>query len=165
MSTRATSSPRAPPSLPTPGEWADAPHPLPVADTVDRSINRDPEFFPEPDRFAPERYIERWGKPFPQKAGNYAFGAGRRVCPGQHIAERALFIAMSTLLHHFTFDVARDPKTGRELKPDIFSFTDGFNSRPETFEAVIKPRRGQQTIDLLRKERDAAKEDLMRFDV
>lgn len=45
------------------------------------AIHHDPEFFPDPDVFRPERYLDG-GSPYPQKHGHSAFGWGRRICPG-----------------------------------------------------------------------------------
>lgn len=39
---------------------------------------------------------------------HFAFGAGRRVCPGLHVAERSLFLAISGILWGFTIERARD---------------------------------------------------------
>lgn len=48
----------------------------------------------------------------------YAFGFGRRVCPGRHIAEQSLFAILATVLH--TLDVVRAKDgEGREVVPDV----------------------------------------------
>lgn len=38
------------------------------------------------------------------KRPHLTFGAGRRVCPGSHVADRTLFITMARLLWAFEFD-------------------------------------------------------------
>lgn len=60
-----------------------------------RAIHHDPELYENPDEFRPERYEdhELGFKPGMDSNGlrkTYAFGAGRRICPGQHLAENSL---------------------------------------------------------------------------
>jgi cytochrome P450 len=71
-------------------------------------IHYDPSIFPEAEIFKPERYLGH-----PHRAGVYAasanprerdhwdFGAGRRICPGMHLAENSLFITISKILWAF----------------------------------------------------------------
>ncbi|KAH9935163.1 cytochrome P450 98A3 [Epithele typhae] len=63
------------------------------------AIARDPELYPDPDAFLPER------KPGPSE---WAFGFGRRICPGLHFAEAFLFIYVASILHAFSM---RRPST------------------------------------------------------
>jgi cytochrome P450 len=37
------------------------------------------------------------------KRPHFTFGAGRRVCPGFHVAERGLFIAIARMLWDLSF--------------------------------------------------------------
>ena len=61
------------------------------------AIHMDESVYEEPDKFIPERFI---GNKFGCKTRvtdnnrrvTYAFGAGRRVCPGQRLAENSLVI-------------------------------------------------------------------------
>ena len=62
------------------------------------SIHRDPEEYDEPDSFVPERFLEsKFGSRKSEESelhdrrrATYSFGAGRRICPGQHLAENSL---------------------------------------------------------------------------
>ncbi|KAA8651078.1 hypothetical protein EYZ11_010179 [Aspergillus tanneri] len=60
------------------------------------AIHNDPALFPKPQEFLPERWD---GKPNAGYNGNdqllFTFGAGRGICPGQHLAERSLFLVVS----------------------------------------------------------------------
>jgi cytochrome P450 len=62
----------------------------------------DPKIYPEPSKFAPERYMEPRNEPDPVDA----FGHGRRVCPGKFIAQESLFITISRTLAAFTIGKA-----------------------------------------------------------
>ncbi|GAA5836218.1 hypothetical protein JCM11251_007397 [Rhodosporidiobolus azoricus] len=131
---------------------------------VSWAINRDETYFPEPDVFRPERYMddekEEGVPPYPQKAGHSGFGWGRRICPGMHVAEKSVFIAVVHLLHHFTLSA---PATGK--KPDIFAFSDGFNSRAEPFDIEIKPRGGEERRKVMEREKEDAWEALQAYGV
>ena len=54
------------------------------------AANRDPEVFPDPDRFSLER----------DPAQNLLYGAGIHVCPGAPLARMELVIIMRSLLQH-----------------------------------------------------------------
>ena len=62
-----------------------------------RAIMRNEEVYPEPEKFAPERF---WGKMESEAAHQVdaAFGFGRRVCPGQAFAESNIFLIMSNVI-------------------------------------------------------------------
>ncbi|BGO88536.1 hypothetical protein NBRC10512_003366 [Rhodotorula toruloides] len=128
------------------------------------AIHRDPAYFPEPDLFRPERYIEdpreSGAMPYPQKAGHSAFGWGRRICPGMHVAERGLWIAIVHIVHHFTLETPAGAP-----KPDIFAFTDGFNSKAEPFPVKATLRGGEEKRKLLAREKEEAWEALQAYEV
>jgi cytochrome P450 len=48
----------------------------------------------------------------------FAFGFGRRVCPGTHIAEQSLFATLATVLHTLDVMRAKGPD-GKEVIPDV----------------------------------------------
>ena len=57
------------------------------------SMMRDPEMFPDPDTFRPERFLETDDPKFVDFT--LPFGFGRRHCPGMHIAQQSMFIVLS----------------------------------------------------------------------
>ncbi|EMD34413.1 hypothetical protein CERSUDRAFT_86534 [Gelatoporia subvermispora B] len=97
------------------------------------AISRDPEVFPEPDTFNPQRWIDDRGHiredlKFPN------FGFGRRICPGQPVAERSVFI--NTALVLWAFELSQDP-----TKPiDTYAFRDRPIAHPEPFHVTYTPR-------------------------
>ncbi|KAG1735508.1 cytochrome P450 [Suillus lakei] len=91
------------------------------------SISRDPDVFPEPNIFKPQRWIDDQGV-LRDDLKFFVFGFGRRICPGQHLANRSVFI--SSLLVLWAFYLILDP-----TKPlDDMGFMSGVleNPRPCT---------------------------------
>ncbi|QRV74366.1 cytochrome P450 family protein [Ceratobasidium sp. AG-Ba] len=74
----------------------------------------DPETYPEPDRFNPERYLVNNPPPEPE---SYVFGFGRRICPGLHIAQQSMWITISNTLFNFNITKAKD-ENGQEITPE-----------------------------------------------
>ncbi|KII91472.1 hypothetical protein PLICRDRAFT_696507 [Plicaturopsis crispa FD-325 SS-3] len=96
-------------------------------------IMRDPELFPDPDSFVPERFLHTNNPRL--KTFDLPFGFGRRICPGMHLARNSIFISIARIV--WAFDILPSPMNGL---PDPWDYTDGFNSRPVKFDCAIKPR-------------------------
>ena len=59
---------------------------------LDSAMTMDPEMFPEPESFKPERFIDKDGKVIDF---DLTFGFGRRVCPGRHVAWQSVYIVLT----------------------------------------------------------------------
>ena len=68
-------------------------------------VHRDPRWFPEPERFDPDRWAEGSAQRVPRYA-YFPFGGGPRICIGQAFSqmEAALVLATVAREYHFTID-------------------------------------------------------------
>ncbi|TVU31192.1 hypothetical protein EJB05_22870 [Eragrostis curvula] len=65
------------------------------------AMGRDANIWAEPEKFKPERFLD---KTFDFKSGNFElipFGAGRRICPGMPLAIRMVHLVLGSLLNQF----------------------------------------------------------------
>ncbi|XP_035684254.1 cytochrome P450 2U1-like [Branchiostoma floridae] len=67
------------------------------------SANMDPEFWPDPKKFDPRRFLDSDGKVVTRPESFMPFSTGRRVCLGEQLAKMSLFLLFSSMLKHFTF--------------------------------------------------------------
>ncbi len=85
------------------GEWT-----IPRGDSILVSIARiheDPEVFPDPERFDPQRYIG--GKP--SAFAWIPFGGGTRRCVGAAFANMEMDVVLRTILRHFSIQTTTAP--------------------------------------------------------
>jgi len=98
------------------------------------AIHMDKRVYDDPEKFKPERFLNSDGT---IRGGAYprtAFGMGRRICPGRHLADAAAWIVIAHVLA--TFDVLK-----AEDQPDgDVPYTDGLVVRPTPFKCSITPR-------------------------
>jgi cytochrome P450 len=66
-------------------------------------VQRDARWFPEPERFRPERFLGEAHKELPRFA-YFPFGGGPRVCIGQHFALMELVLVVARLSQSFVFE-------------------------------------------------------------
>jgi len=97
------------------------------------AIGRDPDVFPDAENFLPSRWLTETGQ-LNDNLKFYNFGFGRRVCPGQHLANRSVFLNTAFIL--WAFDISQDPK----FPIDSLAFTDTTNSHPLPFKVNFEAR-------------------------
>ncbi|KAJ3995887.1 cytochrome P450 [Lentinula boryana] len=110
---------------------------------------------PNANTFEPKRWLSRtsnrqgegevW-KINPEKRDptTVAFGFGRRVCPGKHMALSSLRISVASLLHSFniTSPVVDPHRESVSVMPNI-EYISGVLNYPAPFQCTIKPRSEQ----------------------
>ncbi|KAI0040055.1 cytochrome P450 [Auriscalpium vulgare] len=104
------------------------------------AILRDPETYPNPEAFIPERFLTDDGllKDNCDLALAPAFGFGRRVCPGRHLADAVVFMTVVSVLSAFDVAKAKDAD-GMEI-PIAGTYAGNLVSLPEPFQCSITSR-------------------------
>ncbi|KAJ6104104.1 hypothetical protein N7523_010424 [Penicillium sp. IBT 18751x] len=97
------------------------------------AMMHDPEVYPDPMAFQPERYLGETPAPDPHAL---VFGFGRRVCPGRFLADNTLFLSVAQSLA--AFNISRARQGGAEIT--IPQFEPGVISHASPFQCDIKPR-------------------------
>ncbi|KAF9486127.1 cytochrome P450 [Pholiota conissans] len=102
------------------------------------AIMHDPELYPDPFVFSPERFAMD-DQPDPRQ---FAYGFGRRSCPGSHFAETTILLAMAGILARFHIDSKEKGFEGRAVvTPQNVEFTTGLTSHIKPFPIHITPRK------------------------
>ncbi|KAK6977233.1 cytochrome P450 [Favolaschia claudopus] len=73
-----------------------------VIGTQSWSVHRDPEAFPLPEKFDPERWMAKIDSPCTSASHFMPFGLGTRVCVGQPLAQAAIRAVIVALARNFT---------------------------------------------------------------
>lgn len=130
------------------------------------TINMDPGRAPQPRVFNPSRYecdplslYDSASNPDGTRRDQFTFGAGRRICPGIHVAERSLFLGISRILWAFDILPTLD-EHGNSKLPDQERLTQGFVCMPEPFSARFVPRSAERA-NVVRKEWREAEAELL----
>ncbi|XHG08273.1 hypothetical protein AWENTII_011383 [Aspergillus wentii] len=128
------------------------------------AIHNNPQYFPEPEKFKPERYLSYQHKSGvyaasadPHERDHWSFGAGRRICTGMHLAENSLYITVAMILWAFNIR----PPPGQKAEQVDFSdeaYLPGMNTLPKRFRAQFIPRT-PEIAQLIRTQWGAAKRD------
>ncbi|CAG8611605.1 13180_t:CDS:2, partial [Ambispora leptoticha] len=97
------------------------------------SIHSDPTRYPNPHIFNPDRYLgvkesaATLAQGNPEKRDHFAFGAGRRLCSGIHLAEMELEYLIASILATFTIEIPHsyDESSHRLIDVNNYSFDGG----------------------------------------
>jgi hypothetical protein len=122
-------------------------------------MHLDANRYEDPEKFDPARYLDHNLKagayvahPDPYARDHFSFGAGRRICPGMHLAENSLFIVLAKMLWAFKI---RPPlnEDGTEAKMDLSDDAneDGVNTLPKPYKVRFIAR-NEKTAEIVRNE-------------
>ncbi|KAI0454974.1 cytochrome P450 [Xylaria acuta] len=116
------------------------------------AVNHDPDEYENPDTFDPSRFlkhplglkstlntmdkvpdesIEDTATSYGFRRRNYGFGAGRRVCAGQRMAENSMMMTMAKLVWSFDVVAARG---ATQLDTSVHAWTDAVLISPKHFD-------------------------------
>ncbi|KAA1473892.1 cytochrome P450 [Dentipellis sp. KUC8613] len=110
------------------------------------ALLNDPEVYPEPECFRPERFLNDDGTLNDDAVGP-AFGFGRRICSGMDFAHTTIWIMVAHILAIFTIETAQD-NNGTQGPADV-KYSDGLLSHPDAFKCSIRVR-DEEARELLR---------------
>ncbi|KAI4126603.1 MAG: hypothetical protein LQ338_003653 [Usnochroma carphineum] len=104
-----------------------------------------PERFAEHSKLAPEYAAGDW-----EKRDHYGYGAGRRICPGIHLAERNMFLSIAKLLWAFSFEeqIGVDEKPLTNDPDPVTGYHQGFLYCPKPYgcKPVVRSDRIRATL-------------------
>ncbi|KAJ5138483.1 uncharacterized protein N7515_003331 [Penicillium bovifimosum] len=137
-------------------------------------MHHDEKRFPNPDVFDPDHYKGRTTLA-PELAAaadyetrdHYGYGAGRRICPGIHLAERNLFLAIAKLVWGFSIGPGLD-ENGNPVEYDYSpetGYSEGFLVCAKDFPCEIKVRSEARRATIMREFEIAQRDVFSRFDV
>ncbi|KAJ7471393.1 cytochrome P450 [Mycena galericulata] len=130
-------------------------------------IYHDPALYDDPDDFIPDRYLltEHGTKPGVDGSclrETLAFGAGRRFCPGVHLAQNSININAMNLIWAFNFESDIDAE-GNPIKADTSAYLKGITTAPIPFKCRITPRTGEKA-EIIRREFLEAADTFSKFE-
>jgi cytochrome P450 len=71
-------------------------------------LQRNPDYYPDPERFDPERFGDDAGRGRPKYA-YFPFGGGPRVCIGQALSTLETTVVIARMAQRFRFELADEP--------------------------------------------------------
>lgn len=112
-------------------------------------LHHDEKRFPSPDIFDPDHFkgVTTLAPVLAAAVDendrdHYGYGSGRRLCPGIHLAERNLFLAISKMLWGLKFSAPLD-EAGKVIEPDTdprTGYSEGFLVCAKPFKCRIEAR-------------------------
>lgn len=143
---------------------------------LDWAFLRNPDKYPDPDLFRPERWLEPGWPTFrlpltqyPTIKGMSSFGWGQRQCLGMSLTQDELIVACGALAWCFNLKPKRDPVTGRDLPVPLDKSNSLLIIKPDPFQMAFEPRSPARREEALRlweeaRSKDAqAREDFLRL--
>ncbi|KAK5019379.1 hypothetical protein LTR16_000571 [Cryomyces antarcticus] len=134
----------------------------------------DEQRFPNPETFDPDHYAgvtalapELAAAADYESRDHYGYGSGRRLCPGIHLAERNLFLAISKLLWGFSIMSGHDA-SGNAIEPDVSNetgYSEGFLVCAHPFAAKVTPRSEARRATIMREFKNAEVEVFSKYQV
>ncbi|TFY79434.1 hypothetical protein EWM64_g4580 [Hericium alpestre] len=106
----------------------------------------DEQTYKNPFEFRPERFLASEKQEPERDSRDFAFGFGRRTCPGLLLADTSLFISCAMILS--AFNIEKAVENGVPITPKA-EFVDEIVNHPKMFNCSIKPR-SVQAISIIK---------------
>ncbi|KAL7625940.1 hypothetical protein AAE478_002709 [Parahypoxylon ruwenzoriense] len=114
---------------------------------INRAFLRNPDKYPDPENFRPERWLEpgwpTYQEPlstYPTIKGMTSFGWGQRQCLGQTLTQDELIVACGALGWCFNLKPKKDPVTGNNLPVPRDESNSLLIIKPDPFQMAFEPR-------------------------
>lgn len=134
------------------------------------ALHHTDKYYPDAEKYNPDRYLNHpklandyAGSPEWDNRDHYNYGAGRRICPGVHLAERNMWRIAAKLLWAFEFAEPVDPESGKVVHLDPHAYNPGILQAPLPFNVRITPR-SKAHIETIRRELAEAEGLLAQYD-
>jgi len=142
---------------------------IPNLHDSNRAFLRNPNKYPDPDNFRPERWLEpgwpTYQEPltqFPAIKGMSSFGWGQRQCLGMSLTQDELLVACGTLAWTFTLKRKRDPITGNFVDVPLDKSNSLLIIKPDSFQMAFEPRSEERREEALRLWAEADAQDKLK---
>ncbi|KDR66544.1 hypothetical protein GALMADRAFT_259056 [Galerina marginata CBS 339.88] len=114
----------------------------------------DEHMYPDPSTFKPDRFLSKDGQldEGVRDPSLMAFGFGRRLCPGIHVGQSMLWLAVASILSTFEISQAVGGD-GRLVEPEV-AYHSALICHPKPFGCTLKPR-SKEAEGLIRAAGDA----------
>lgn len=112
------------------------------------NMSRDESLFAEPDRFNPDRYLEKVDELTAKRRDpeNFVFGFGRRICPGRYLVHSSVWVLIASMIATLNISKAVDDR-GNVIEPEV-AFKNAVFRTPNPFKLDIKPR-SEKTLQII----------------
>ncbi|KAK3386869.1 cytochrome P450 [Podospora didyma] len=136
------------------------------------AMHHDESRFPNPDVFHPDNFkgitalASELANGEYENRDHYGYGSGRRLCPGIHLAERNLFLAIAKLVWAMNIGPGKDA-AGNDIEPDVSNetgYASGFLVCAEDFPCTITLRSEERGATILAEAKKAEIEVFSRFE-
>ncbi|XP_011146847.1 methyl farnesoate epoxidase [Harpegnathos saltator] len=97
------------------------------------SVHFDEEYWDEPSKFLPQRFLDEEGK-FRQNNASIPFGLGKRRCLGEGLARSSMFLFFTYVIHYFDLEVSH-----KHERPELQAY-DGFTMSPKPYYVKLSMR-------------------------
>ena len=132
-------------------------------------LHHNSALYPDPESYNPDRYINHplqamsyAGSPDYENRDHYAYGTGRRICVGIHLAERTQWRITARLLWAFNIRPMVD-EDDREIELDTDAYEEGFLIVPKDFGVRFVPRSARH-VEVIKQDSDVVKEFLKKWE-